>query len=89
MDPVGVPVRITSPGSSVVSRDMSATMSAKENSRSSPLTASWASSPLTQVRSRIRSGSTTRASSSPGPSGVNPSMPLDLTLDPLSAYRRS
>ncbi len=85
MDPVGVPVSITSPGSSVVSRDTSATMSAKENSRSSPLTASWASSPLTQVRSRTRSGSTDLASSSPGPSGVNPSMPLDLTFDPLSA----
>jgi hypothetical protein len=85
VDPVGVPVRITSPGSSVVSRDTSATISANENSRSSPLTASCASSPLTHVRSVMRSGSMARASSRAGPSGVNPSMPLDRTLEPRSA----
>jgi hypothetical protein len=89
VDPVGVPVRTTSPGSSVISREMSATMSANPNSRSSPLTASCASSPLTQVRSRTPSGSTIRASISSGPSGVKPSIPLDRTLEPRSAYRRS
>ena len=51
--------------------------------------ASCTRSPLSQVRSRMFSGSTSRASSSAGPSGVNPSMPLDLTLEPRSAYRRS
>ncbi len=59
-----------SPGSKVVSLLMSATMSAKPKSRSVAASASWASSPFTQVLTRMLAGSTARASSSRGPSGV-------------------
>jgi len=85
VDPVGVPVRITSPGSRVRSRDRSATISPKPNSMSAAGQASWARRPLTQVRSRTAARSTARASMSRGPSGVKPSIPLERTLAPRSA----
>ena len=85
VDPAGVPVRITSPGSRVISLDRSATMSSRPKSSSSPSLASCAISPFFQVRRRSVAGSISRASSSRGPSGVSPSMPLERTLPPRSA----
>ena len=46
-------------------------------------------SPLSQVRTRSAAGSIVRAARTAGPSGVKPSPPLERTLDPLSAARRS
>ena len=85
VDPAGVPVKMTSPGSRVISRDRSATMSPRPKSSSSPSLASCAICPFFQVRRRSVPGSISRASSSRGPSGVSPSMPLERTLPPRSA----
>ena len=86
--PAGVPVSTTSPGSSVMNRDRSATSSPKPNSRSA-VESSCTSSPSSHTRSASPAGSTAAAGSSSGPTGANPSPPLDRTLDPESARRRS
>ena len=87
-EPAGVPVRITSPGSSVKCCERSATICARGKSRPA-VVSSCARAPFTQVRTRSAVGSTARASSRAGPIGVNPSPPLDRTLEPLSFARRS
>ena len=87
-DPAGVPVRITSPGSSVKCWERSATNWAS-GKMSPAVVSSCRSSPLTHVRSRSAAGSTVRASMRAGPIGVKPSPPLERTLEPLSLARRS
>ena len=85
--PVGVPVRMTSPGSSVMKREMSAMRSAKEKMRLEE-TSSWTISPLTRVRRTSPCGSTSAAATA-GPIGVKPSWPLEKRLEPRSFQRKS
>ncbi len=88
-DPAGVPVRITSPGSSVKCCDRSATSWASGNSSPAVVSscASVAVHPGPQAQ-RGR-GRRARAAISAGPIGVKPSPPLERTLEPLSFARRS
>ena len=85
--PVGVPVRMTSPGSSVMKRERSAMRSAKEKMRLEE-TSSWTISPFTRVRSTSPCGSTSAAATA-GPIGVKPSWPLENRLEPRSFQRKS
>ena len=85
--PAGVPVRITSPGSSVMNRDRSATICAKVKIRSAPVV-SWRTSPLT-VLTRCSVPGSTPCAGIAGPIGVKPSWPLAITLEPRSAQRKS
>ncbi len=87
-DPAGVPVRMTSPGSSVKCCERSATSCGNGKSRPA-VESSWRRSPFTQARSRSAAGSTCLASIRPGPMGVKPSPPFERTFDPLSFARRS
>ena len=89
VEPAGVPVSTTSPGSRVISRDRSAMMSPNPKMSSSPSLASCTRSPFTHVVSCSAAGSIDSAGRYAGPSGVNPSLPLERTFDPRSAYRRS
>ena len=68
-DPAGVPVRMTSPSSSVMSCERSATSWPNGNTRPS-VVSSWTISPLTQVRTRRAAGSRPAAEITAGPSGV-------------------
>lgn len=86
--PAGVPVRITSPGSNVDSRERSATRWPKSNNRSS-VVSHCACSPFTQVRTRSDRGSSPRAARNCGPIGVKPSPLFDRRFAPRSAWRRS
>ncbi len=88
VEPAGVPVRMTSPGSRVMSWDRSAT--SRPNGNTSPaVVSSCTRSPFTQVRMRRAAGSSPAAGIAVGPSGVNPSPPFERRLEPLSAQRRS
>ena len=68
-EPAGVPVRMMSPGSSVMTWERSATMSGREKRRSS-VVSSWTSSPSSQVRTRSCAGSADAAGMRFGPTGV-------------------
>ncbi len=87
-EPAGVPVRMTSPVSSVMSCDRSATSRPKGKS-SVDDESSCTSSPLTQVRTRQASSPMPSVGIAAGPSGVNPSPPFERTFEPLSAARMS
>ena len=87
--PAGVPVSSTSPRSSVIVRDTSATSSPNENSSSSAVTASWTSTPLCHVRSTSVVSSSRPASSRRGPIGVYPSPPVARSSPAPSASARS
>jgi len=82
--PAGVPVRMTSPGSSVMNRDRSATISPMVKSIPAEVS-SWTSSPSSQVRTRSPSCRTWEAGMRAGPTGVKPSPLLERTFEPLSA----
>ena len=74
--PLGVPVRISAPGSSVQAAEMCSISRSIENSRSF-VRASWRRSPFTQERSRRSSGlATSSAVVIHGPKGQKVSAPL-------------
>ncbi len=84
----GVPVRITSPGSSVISRERSAISVANEKISSLEFP-SCTTSPFTDVRSVRFPRSSSLAGTSRGPIGVKPSCPFARTFEPASGQRRS
>ena len=86
-EPAGVPVRMMSPGSSVMKRERSATRSANGKIRFA-VESSCASSPFTSARSVIAPGSTSPAGTG-GPTGVKPSCPFAMTFEPRSFQRMS
>ena len=86
-EPAGVPVRITSPGSSVTKRERSAT-SRPKGKTSSAVSSSWTTSPSTRVRS-VSAARSSPSIATGSPIGVKPSWPFDIKFDPRSAQRMS
>ena len=87
--PAGVPVRITSPGSSVMKRERSATSCGEGEDQVGAVSASWTHLAVDARASSAASPGRCRRRRSAGPIGVKPSWPLASTLEPRSAQRKS